>query len=242
MSRRSAGGTVEAWIFDLDNTLYSGDEVLFGQIVSRITDYISRYLALHPRKALALQKQYLAEYGTSLSGMMAVHGMDPADFLDYVHDIDLAGLAPDPALVHALAALPGRKYIFTNGSRGHALNIGTHLGIYDLFDGVFAIEDMNYTPKPSLAAYQLFLDAFKIDPARAVMFEDTARNLEPAKKLGMVTVLVAGSRDPHPAAVQYDSHTRPAFIDHFATSLAGWLTQYGPSLAHHALELPEISR
>ena len=224
---RSDLAYVTAWIFDLDNTLYRADADFFGQIDRKMTDYIARYLALEPVEARQLQKRYLAEYGTSLSGLMAVDGMDPAPFLDFVHDVELHMLDPDPALRARIDALPGRKFIFTNGSRAHARNVGEHLGLYDLFDGVFAIEDVDYVPKPRPEPYRDFCAHFGVDPARAVMFEDSARNLEVPKRLGMATVLVASdtnwSEEPEltrPAG----AHTAfPAWIDAVTDDLAGWL-------------------
>ena len=128
---------INSWVFDLDNTLYRADNAFFAQIVDNITKYISRYLALHRTDARILQKQYLAEYGTSLSGLMAVHGMDPADFLDYVHDVDLGFLKPDPSLYAGLDALPGKKYIFTNGSRGHA-KISESIWVFTIYLTAFS--------------------------------------------------------------------------------------------------------
>lgn len=221
---------VTDWIFDLDNTLYPGGDVLFGQIVSRITDYIARYLSLHPREALRVQKQYLAEYGTSLSGMMAVHGMDPADFLDYVHDIDLTNLAPNPYLKDAITALPGRKFVFTNGSRGHARNITGHLGLDGVFDGVFALEDMAYIPKPKPQAYDMFNAAFDINPEQALMVEDMARNLEIPKAMGMRTLLVTsqGEFPDEPECCRpSNGESTPDWVDAHTNDLAGWLRAFG---------------
>lgn len=217
---------IQHWIFDLDNTLYRADANFFSQIDRKMTAYISRYLALQPDDARLLQKDYLAEYGTSLSGLMAVHGMDPAEFLDYVHDVDLDVLKPDPDLRAQISRLPGQSYIFTNGSRGHAKNVGEHLGLYDLFDGVFAIEDMHYIPKPKSAPYAGFCDSFDIDPTRAIMFEDGVRNLEVPKEMGMITVLVTSDEDwSHEPVV-----TRPAghevtahWVDYKTHDLAAWL-------------------
>ena len=218
-------GHIRNWVFDLDNTLYRGDAQFFAQIDKRMTAYISRYLALHPTDARILQKEYLAEYGTSLSGLMAVHGMDPADFLDYVHDVELEMLAPNPDLRKAIEALPGRKFIFTNGSRGHAKNVGEHLALYDLFDGVFAIEDAHYVPKPKRSPYIQFCDEFDIEPGEAAMFEDSVRNLEVPKHMGMATVWVTPEHDWHGAHVNNPSgDQRPAdWVDYVTADLAGWL-------------------
>lgn len=220
---------VTDWIFDLDNTLYPGGDVLFGQIVSRITKYISRYLSLHPREALQVQKHYLAEYGTSLSGMMAVHGMDPADFLDYVHDIDLTALKPNPCLAKAIKALPGRKFVFTNGSRAHARNITGHLGLKGVFDGLFALEDMDYIPKPRPEAYDRFNRAFDIDPDRALMVEDMARNLKLPKAQGMRTLLITseGNYENEPPDCRPLSGTDiPEWVDWHTSDLAAWLEDW----------------
>jgi len=203
---------IDTWIFDLDNTLYRADDAFFSQIVGNITKYISRYLALQPTEARILQKQYLAEYGTSLSGLMAVHGMDPADFLNYVHDVDLAMLKPDPRLYAGLAALPGKKYMFTNGSRGHAKNIGEHLGIYKLFDGMFAIEDVDYIPKPKRSAYEKFIAEFDIDPKRALMVEDTPHNLKVPKDMGMTTLLIAPDGADIPEYIDMQTYDLPAWL------------------------------
>ena len=218
---------VRDWVFDLDNTLYRADVEFFGQIDKKMTAFVSRYLALEPPAARQLQKDYLAEYGTTLSGLMAVHGMDPAEFLDYVHDVDLAMLRPDPDLRAHIARLPGRKFIFTNGSRGHARNVGAHLGLYDLFDGVFAIEDVGYVPKPKPEPYRIFCDAFQIDPTQAVMFEDSVRNLEVPKQMGMATVLVASDADwsgePEVTRPATGQTVRADWVDAVTDDLAGWL-------------------
>jgi len=217
---------IRNWIFDLDNTLYRADADFFSQIDKKITAYISRYLALQPTEARLLQKEYLAEYGTSLSGMMAVHGMDPAEFLDYVHDVDLHMLDPNPKLRENIAALPGRKFIFTNGSKGHARNVAGHLNLFDLFDGSFGIEDVDYIPKPQRSPYIKFCDIFNIDPNTAIFFEDSVRNLEVPKHMGMATVLVASEEDwGHEPEITRPAGTttRADYVDYITTDLASWL-------------------
>lgn len=217
---------IDSWIFDLDNTLYPADVEFFSQIVRKIEKYVARYLSLEPEAALHLQKEYLAEYGTTLSGMMAVHGMDPAAFLDYVHDVDLKFLAPNPDLRKAISALPGKKYIFTNGSKSHARNVGTHLEIFDLFDGHFGVEDTGYIPKPKAHAYDAFLNVFDVDPKKAIFFEDNLRNLEVPKQLGMRTVLLVSNEDwshEPEAARPAGANTKADFVDYVSNDLAGWL-------------------
>lgn len=217
---------IQNWIFDLDNTLYRADAEFFSQIDKKITSFISRYLALQPDKARLVQKDFLAEYGTSLSGMMAIHGMDPAAFLDYVHDVELHMLDPDPDLRKYIKALPGRKFIFTNGSKGHAKNVASHLNLFDLFDGSFGIEDVDYVPKPKRSPYIKFCDVFDIDPNTAIFFEDSVRNLEVPKHMGMTTVLVTSDEDwgdepeiTRPAG----STTKADWVDYITNDLTAWL-------------------
>ena len=222
-------GHIQNWIFDLDNTLYRADVEFFSQIDKKMTSFISRYLALQPNEARMIQKEYLAEYGTSLSGLMAVHGMDPAEFLDYVHDVDLSMLKPDPKLRSYIQALPGRKFIFTNGSKSHARNVASHLNLFDLFDGSFGIEDGDYVPKPKRSPYIKFCDIFEIDPKTAIFFEDGLRNLEVPKHMGMTTVLVTSEADWS----NEPEITRPAgkfthadYVDYITNDLTHWLGKH----------------
>lgn len=226
MSQNPDLSYIQNWIFDLDNTLYRADAEFFSQIDRKMTAFISRYLALQPDKARLVQKEFLAEYGTSLSGMMAVHGMDPAEFLDYVHDVDLHMLDPDPQLREYIKALPGRKFIFTNGSKGHARNVAGHLNLFDLFDGHFGIEDVDYVPKPKRSPYIKFCDVFDIEPQTAIFFEDNLRNLEVPKHMGMRTVLVTSDEDwgHEPEVTRPAGNTTKAdWVDYTTNDLTKWL-------------------
>ncbi len=181
---------IESWIFDLDNTLYEAECQLFAQIDARMTSYIRERLSLPHDEARRIQKDYYVRYGTTMSGLMHEHQVEPDHFLDYVHDIDLAQIQPNLALAEALTALPGYKYIYTNGSTKHAENVARALGVFDLFDDVFDIKAAKYTPKPKRAPYEQFVAQYDLDPERSVMFEDLSQNLEIPHRLGMTTVLV----------------------------------------------------
>lgn len=189
-SARAALAHVEAWIFDLDNTLYPAHLSLWQQIDARIKAYVARLLKVTEEEAFAVQKDYYRRYGTSLRGLMIEHGMSPDDFLAYVHDIDHSPLQANPALGAAIAALPGRKFVFTSGTRSHVAAVTRRLGIENHFDGVFDIVDAGLLPKPHQETYEKFLAAHGVAPTRAAMFEDLARNLEAPHRLGMRTVLV----------------------------------------------------
>lgn len=213
--------TVDVWIFDLDNTLYPASCNLFAQVDRRIGEFIAARFGLPYDEARRRQKRYFRDHGTTLRGLMVEHDIDPVPFLDYVHAIDTTPVAPSPALDRALAALPGRKLIHTNGSAAHAANVTARLGIAGRFDGVFDIVAAGYVPKPDPAPYRVLLETFAVDPARAVMVEDIARNLAPAHALGMTTVWVRSDADwarPDHGGVGAGTH-----IDHAVDDLVAWL-------------------
>ncbi|OLS09981.1 HAD family hydrolase, partial [Brucella abortus] len=154
---RAAFAHVTDWVFDLDNTLYPHAANLFAQIDVKMTSYVEALLKLPRDEARKVQKQFYLEYGTTLKGLMECHQIDPDDFLQKVHDIDYTWLKPDPALGQAIKALPGRRFIFTNGDRGHAERAARRLGILDNFDDIFDIVAAGLTPKPERATYDRFL-------------------------------------------------------------------------------------
>ncbi len=207
---------VDTWIFDLDNTLYPARHRVFDQVAERMTLYVAEFLDLEHDKARALQKQYYLEYGTTLNGLMKFHDCDPVEFLAYVHDIDYSPIPESPGLARTLAQLPGRKLIFTNGDTPHARRAMERLGVAECFEAVFDIVASDYVPKPDPSVYRALIERHDIDPVRAIYFEDIARNLRPAKELGMITVWIEGwderSGDPD---VDH--------IDHRAPELAPWL-------------------
>lgn len=216
-----------AWVFDLDNTLYPAECDLFAEIDQRMTDFVARFLRVPRDEARATQKRYYAEHGTTLNGLMTMHGMEPDEFLDHVHEIDLSPLPRSPQLAEVIRALPGRKFVYTNGSRGHARRVTEYMGLGDVFDGHFAIEDSRFEPKPNPSSYQAFNHLFDIDPNEAVFFEDLARNLAPAHALGYATVLVQSEKDwshepaaARPAGIGDDL---PPHIDYVTRDLTEFL-------------------
>lgn len=202
---------VDTWVFDLDDTLYPREQGVMGLVQGRINAFMVDAVGLPADEARVLQKQFLNEHGTTLAGLMANYAIDPEKFLREVHDVPLDTLEPNPRLDEVLAGLPGRKYVLTNGARFHAARVLARIGITDRFDGVFAIEDMDLTPKPAPSTYRHFLERFEIAPHRAVFFEDTPRNLAPAKALGMATVLI-GDGHGHEIGDWIDA-TAPDLLD-----------------------------
>ena len=181
---------IRDWVFDLDNTLYPHHIDLFSQIDKNMTAYVSTLLQMERDEARKLQKQYYLDHGTTLQGLMIHHGVDPNDFLEKAHAIDYSSLTPHPDLADAIKALPGRKFIFTNGSVPHAQAAAGALGILDHFDDIFDIVAADYLPKPAQATYDKFMALKKIETNKAAMFEDLPRNLTVPKALGMQTVLL----------------------------------------------------
>ncbi len=181
---------VREWVFDLDNTLYPARYRLFDQIDARMGEYLADFFKVDRAEARRIQKDYFYRYGTTLRGLMKNHGARPEPFLDYVHAIDYSHIAPDPALERALAALPGRKWIFTNGTESHAGAVMERLGVGHHIDEIFDISHADYLPKPFAETYTAFVEKTGIDPERAAMFEDIARNLKQPHEMGMTTVLV----------------------------------------------------
>jgi putative hydrolase of the HAD superfamily len=215
---------IETWVFDLDNTLYPHHLNLWQQVDERIRDYIADFLKVNHDEAFRLQKDYYRRYGTSMRGLMEEHGLDPDEFLEVVHQIDHSPLTPDPALGAAIAALPGRKLILTNGTRRHAEAVMARLEIAQHFEDVFDIAAADLEPKPRPQVYDRFLARHQVDPTKAAMFEDLARNLEVPHALGMITVLVvpAGTREVFREDWELAGRDAP-HVDHVTDDLAGFL-------------------
>lgn len=204
---------IEAWLFDLDNTLYPVESGFLDEAVARMTAYVARVTGLPHAEAFALQKRYLAEHGLTLRGMMLDWGVDPDDYHAMFHDLSLDALAHDPDLLAAIERLPGKRLIFTNSDAVSAERVLKRLGLAHLFDDVFHIGSAEFLPKPAPETFDRIVWAHDLDTTRTCFFEDTERNLQPAHKLGMTTVLVGP--DAHASAA--------AFVDHRTGSLAAFL-------------------
>ena len=190
-------------IFDLDNTLYPPSQYIMNQISQRIGLYIQQYLNLSPMEAKKIQKQYFHEFGSSMKGMMEYHQIDPYDYMDFVHRLDYEKLRPNAELIEAIQALKGKKYIHTNASKAHAMNVLGRLNMQNLFDGIFDIADGDFIPKPHLSNFQAIIKRFGLEPNHCLMVEDLAHNLEKPAKLGMTTLLY---KEDSPQAVYAGYH------------------------------------
>ena len=202
---------IDAWIFDLDNTLYPASADLFGLIDKRMTAYVMRITGLSFDEAYKVQKGYFREHGTTLNGLMQEHGVDPHEFLADVHAIEMDVLQEDKRLIDAIARLPGRKLIFTNGDEPYARRVLAGVGLSDSFEAIHDIHACAYQPKPHAASYQSMVANFGIDPTTSLFVEDMARNLKPAKAIGMTTVWVnngseLGNHEADASYIDYEIH------------------------------------
>ncbi|MDC0447791.1 pyrimidine 5'-nucleotidase [Pelagibacteraceae bacterium] len=210
---------IKFWLFDLDNTLYSGDTKVFDQVDKKMSKFISEKLKVSLEEAKKIQKNYFHEYNTTLNGMIKNHDIDANEFLEFVHDVDLEFLKKDEPLKKEIEKLKGKKIIFTNGSKAHASNVTSRIGIEQLFDGVFDIVDSDFYPKPSLEPYKKIIENYKIVPEYCIFFEDIARNLKPAYELGMKTVWIENNE---PWAAKYSDEE---FVNYKTGSLTKFLKE-----------------
>ncbi len=215
---------VDTWVFDLDNTLYPHHVNLWQQVDARIEQFVSAWLKISPEEARRIQKDYYRRYGTTMRGMMTEHGVRADDYLAYVHKIDHSPLEPNPAMGEAIAKLPGRKLILTNGSVDHVAAVLNRLGLSTHFDGVFDIIAAELEPKPAPQTYRKFLRDHDVDPTRAAMFEDLSRNLVVPHQLGMTTVLVVPDGSKQVVREDWELEGREAaHVDHVTDDLTGFL-------------------
>ena len=209
--------SINCWLFDLDNTLYSGNTKVFAQIDKKMSKYISEKLNVNIEEAKKIQKSYFYEYNTTLNGMIKNHKIDPKEFLEFVHDVNIDFLKKDTVLREELEKLDGKKIIFTNGSRKHAQNVTDKIGIQDCFDDIFDIVDSEFIPKPSVEPYKKLVEKHKIDPKLCVFIEDIARNLKPAYEMGMKTVWIENNE---PWAKEFSNNN---FVNYKINNLSEFL-------------------
>ena len=208
---------IDHWIFDLDNTLYRTSPGMLGQIDELMGSFISEFLGVDRVRAREIQKGYFRTHGLTLRGLMLEHGLDPKVYIDHLSQLDLSEIKPDPELAGLLAGLPGQKIIYTNAFTAHTEEVMDRIGITEHFHAVFDIGHADYVPKPAIDSYRRLCQRHGVTPARAAMFEDIARNLEPAAELGMTTVWVR--TDTHWAKDVADT----GHIDHITDDLTAWL-------------------
>lgn len=220
----SAFGPVDTWIFDLDNTLYPAHTDLFAQVDKRMGDFVAELLGMEREAAHTLQKDYYKRYGTTLRGLMVEHGIHPDGFLEFVHDIDHSRVEANPRLACAIEALPGRRFIMTNGTVAHANAIAERLGVGTHFEDIFDIVAADLVPKPHADTYARFWALHGIEPERSAMFEDLSRNLQVPHENGMRTVLVVpeGTREVFREDWELEGRTAP-HVEYVTDDLTAFL-------------------
>ena len=181
---------INTWIFDLDNTLYAADSGIFQQVHRLMGEFISKNLNIDLTEAKKLQSKYYKQHGTTLRGMIDNHGTNPDHFLEEVHKLDYSIVGPNDLLNRELKKLKGRKIIYTNANKQHVINVLERIDLTNFFDEIFDIKMANYIPKPEIKPYEQIIDLFNINPKSSAMFDDIARNLVPAKKVGFTPVWI----------------------------------------------------
>ena len=214
---------VRTWVFDLDNTLYRVPPPMYAELDRRMRDFVSEFLGVDRDAAYAIQKEYFRKFGLTLRGLMIEHGLDPRVYETHMGGgLDYSDLKPDPRLRDAIAALDGRKVIYTNAFASHARLVLDLIALSEHFDAVYDIEAAGYRPKPAIESYRDLCGRYGIDAEKAVMVDDIPYNLEPAAEMGMTTVWVRTG-----AAWDEDEAAGPHI--HYQThDIAGWLEDFSP--------------
>ena len=211
---------IDTWIFDLDNTLYSADSGIFQQVHKLMGKFIVEHLNVDINEAKVIQRKYYKKHGTTLRGLMDNHGIDPDSFLEEVHKLDYSIVSPNLKLAKNLENLNGKKFIFTNANKKHADIILDKLQITNLFEGIFDIKMANYIPKPEIQTYEKLIETYNINPSKTIMFDDIAKNLVPASKIGFTTVWI----DVGHENFSDDIASSKKYLDHQTKELSNWLS------------------
>ena len=211
---------IDTWIFDLDNTLYSADSGIFQQVHKLMGKFIVEHLNVNINEAKNIQRKYYKKHGTTLKGLMDNHGIDPDSFLEEVHKLDYSIVSPNLKLAKNLENLNGKKFIFTNANKKHADSILDKLQIANLFEGIFDIKMANYIPKPEIQTYEKLIETYNINPNKTIMFDDIAKNLVPASKIGFTTVWI----DVGHENFSDDIASSKKYLDHQTKDLSNWLS------------------
>ena len=206
---------INTWIFDLDNTLYSADSGIFQQVHELMGKFVSNHLNIDVADAKLIQKKYYKQHGTTLRGMMDNHGVDPDHFLTEVHKLDYSIVGPNYKLNDELKKLSGRKIIYTNANMQHALSVLDRLELSNFFDEIYDIKMANYIPKPELTPYEQIITKYEINPEKSSMFDDIAKNLVPAKKVGFTSVWIDAGYENF----SDDIKSSKKFLDYTTTDL-----------------------
>ncbi|MCQ2913710.1 MAG: pyrimidine 5'-nucleotidase [Alphaproteobacteria bacterium] len=186
---------VKNWVFDLDDTLYPPNKTLNNEMGERISNYIMKVAHVDKERADFMKKDFYQRYGATVWGLMNEYEVDPVDFTEDIHKLDLSVLKKDPELRKAIELLPGKKYVFTNGAYQHATGVIKQVGLEGLFEGIFSIREAEYIPKPAQETFMKMFDYFDLIGEECLMFDDNQKNILGAKKAGMKTVWISSNVD-----------------------------------------------
>ena len=211
----SLNNKIDTWIFDLDNTLYSADSGIFQQVHELMGKFVSNHLNIGINEAKKIQKKYYKEHGTTLKGLMDNHGVEPDYFLAEVHKLDYSIVNSNKNLNNELNKLSGKKIIYTNANMQHTLDVLERIELSNFFDEIFDIKMANYIPKPEIAPYEEIIKKYNLNPNSSAMFDDIAKNLVPAKKVGFTSIWIDAGYENF----SDDIESSKKFLDYSTTDL-----------------------
>jgi putative hydrolase of the HAD superfamily len=209
---------------DLDNTLYPPNSGVMQAVGRLIVRYISERLDVPPDDAERLKRQYYQQYGTTMRGLILHHGIDPEDYLGFVHNLPLEQyIQPDPNLDAMLGRIPLRKAVSTNADCQHARRVLDVLGIRHHFERIIDVRDFGFNSKPHQNAYRRILEILNARAEECILVDDTIHNLAPAQAMGMVTILV-GASSPSAESLRAGADICITDILDLADAIRPWLT------------------
>ncbi len=211
----SLSNRIDTWIFDLDNTLYSADSGIFQQVHELMGKFVSNHLKIEINEAKKIQKKYYKQHGTTLRGMMDNHGVDPDYFLSEVHKLDYSIVTSNKELNDQLNKLNGKKIIYTNANMQHTLDVLERIELANFFDEIFDIKMADYIPKPEITPYEQIIKKYNLKPNSCAMFDDIAKNLVPAKKVGFTSIWIDAGYENF----SDDIKSSKKFLDYTTTDL-----------------------
>ncbi len=218
-SSLEAFSEVKYWIFDIDDTLYPKSSGLDRLIQQSISDYIADFMHIDGEKARKLCVEYYEKYGSTIRGLMENTNIKPRKFVREVHqNLDLSVIKPNPRLAAALEKLPGKHFVFTNGSYCHGLRISKRLGIEKYIDGFFGAQSTNFIPKPNPEAFMEFFTRYNLRPEDGIMVDDGLKNLKTIHDMGAATLWVAESRQ-----ALAEHQPLPDYVDFATADITRWL-------------------
>src|SRR5438128_9977134 len=128
-------------LLDVDDTLYPPGRGVVERVDALINRYLVERVGIDPSQVDGIRRRLWSDYGTTLHGLMHSRGIDPDDYLRFVHAIDLDDLlVADTTLQAMLGRIPLLKVAVSNGSAAHARGVLARLGVRPLFFRLYGLD------------------------------------------------------------------------------------------------------